>query len=264
MGKKSDLESVHLVNHSKCMVAAFQNFRQDETMLDVTIACNGLSLKAHKLVLSACSPFFKDLFADNPCTHPIIILRDFEFADLKAVIDFIYKGELSVPRERLMSALKVAEDLNIRGLRRSEPNRAKYEKLYNQVCAKFPSKKKRKRPRRNSSDSETREFVNLSESDENMESDTSMNANITDIEPVYMEDSLVNDKESRPVVLRVSDPAASNDESNSKHLSEVEGNAPSSGEHSCSDHDKENLASHEEEIEDQPLVSVDLTYLCIE
>lgn len=227
MGKKADLESVHLVNHSKCMMAAFQNFRMDETMLDVTLVCNGQRMKAHKLVLSACSPFFKEIFAENPCTHPIIILRDFEFADLKAVIDFIYKGELSVPRERLISALKVAEELHIRGLKRNEPSGKKYEKLYNKVVGKTPSRKKRKRHHQDSSDSDVKECVHVSESDENViDSDGSagekndshlLESQSMDVENV--DEHSFNDQDSRPFVLRVGDPAVSNDETNSKNLS---------------------------------------------
>lgn len=252
MGKKSDLESVHLLNHSKCMLAAFQNFRQDETMLDVTLVCDGHSLKAHKLILSASSPLFREMFMDNPCSHPIIILRNYEFCDLKAVIDFMYKGELSVPRERLMSALNVADDLHIRGLSRSErnePNKERYETMINQVR----TKRKRKRHRPNSSDSEN-EFLNISDSDQPVvESDDSSTAKDKmsmsesqpmDVESIEVDGNSTNDKDIRPVVLRVGDHVSSNDESNSKNVFEdAESNAVSSVEQHLSDTDsqKENM-----------------------
>lgn len=36
--------------------------RAQEDFVDVTLACDGRQLKAHKLVLSACSPYFMQLF----------------------------------------------------------------------------------------------------------------------------------------------------------------------------------------------------------
>lgn len=215
MGKKTDIESVHLLNHSKCMLGAFQNFRQDETMLDVTLVCNGKSVKAHKLVLASCSQFFKELFSENPCQHPIVILRHFDFEDLKACIDFIYKGELSVPRERLMTALKVAEDLNIRGLMPSGTNKEKYKQLYNQFCGKMPHRKKRKRHRHNSADSQDSNYIKVTDSDQNAESDannvSSSKSQVMDVESNCAEENLVNEKEARPLVLHVGD--TSNEES---------------------------------------------------
>ena len=46
-----------------------------ESLVDVTLSCEGQSLKAHKLVLSACSPYFKALFQEHVENHPIVILK---------------------------------------------------------------------------------------------------------------------------------------------------------------------------------------------
>lgn len=83
-------------NHQTNMLSVFDKLLSKEAFVDVTIACEGSSIKAHKMVLSACSPFFEDLFCDNPCKHPIVILRDMRHSDLKAIIQFMYKGEINV------------------------------------------------------------------------------------------------------------------------------------------------------------------------
>ena len=44
--------------------------------MDVTLSCEGETLQGHKVILSACSPYFKKILTDNPCRHPVLILND--------------------------------------------------------------------------------------------------------------------------------------------------------------------------------------------
>ncbi|XP_052752694.1 protein bric-a-brac 1-like isoform X2 [Galleria mellonella] len=103
-------------NYQSNLANCFDQLLQTESFVDVTLACEGQSLKAHKVVLSACSPYFQALFMDNPCQHPIIIMRDIKYCDLKAVVDFMYRGEINVSQDQITALLKVAETLKIRGL----------------------------------------------------------------------------------------------------------------------------------------------------
>ena len=98
------------------MMDVFKNLLSTEAMVDVTLACDGLSLKAHKIVLSACSPFFQSLFLENPCKHPIVILKDMKYTELKAIIEFMYHGEVNVAQEQLSALMKTAETLRVKGL----------------------------------------------------------------------------------------------------------------------------------------------------
>ena len=41
----------------------------------MTIACEGGSIKCHKIVLSASSAYFEKLFLENSCEHPIVFLK---------------------------------------------------------------------------------------------------------------------------------------------------------------------------------------------
>lgn len=103
-------------NYQSNLTSSFDHLLQTQLFVDVTIACDGQTLKAHKVVLSACSPYFQSLFVENPCQHPIIIMRDTKYCDLKAAIDFMYRGEINVSQEQIPALLKVAEILKIRGL----------------------------------------------------------------------------------------------------------------------------------------------------
>ena len=43
------------------IVTCFKHLRTERSFTDVTLACDGQTCKAHKMVLSACSPYFKSL-----------------------------------------------------------------------------------------------------------------------------------------------------------------------------------------------------------
>ncbi|GJQ87180.1 hypothetical protein Trydic_g12532 [Trypoxylus dichotomus] len=103
-------------NYQSNLTNVFDQLLQSESFVDVTLACDGHSVKAHKMVLSACSPYFQSLFFENPCQHPIVIMRDIKWPELKAAVEFMYKGEINVSQEQIGPLLKVAESLKIRGL----------------------------------------------------------------------------------------------------------------------------------------------------
>ncbi|XP_076272716.1 protein bric-a-brac 1-like isoform X2 [Rhynchophorus ferrugineus] len=103
-------------NYQNNLTNVFDQLLQSESFVDVTLACDGHSVKAHKMVLSACSPYFQALFFENPCQHPIVIMRDIKWPELKAAVEFMYKGEINVSQEQIGPLLKVAETLKIRGL----------------------------------------------------------------------------------------------------------------------------------------------------
>ncbi|XP_043275553.1 protein bric-a-brac 2-like isoform X2 [Venturia canescens] len=103
-------------NYLKHITCAFDTLRTDEDLVDVTLSCEGKRIRAHKMLLSACSTYFRDLFKENPCQHPVIIFRNVKFDDLAALVDFMYQGEVNVVQEQLASFLTTAELLAVQGL----------------------------------------------------------------------------------------------------------------------------------------------------
>jgi len=95
---------------------AFRELREERDFFDVTLVCNEDQIQAHKVILSACSPFFRSILKKNPHAHPLIYLKGVELNNLQSVLDFIYRGEANVAQEDVNSFLAVAEDLKIKGL----------------------------------------------------------------------------------------------------------------------------------------------------
>ena len=82
----------------------------------MTLACDGGSLKCHKIVLAASSDYFQKLFIDNNSEHPIVFLKDVQVSQVKAILDYMYRGEVSVAQQELPALLRVAELLRVKGM----------------------------------------------------------------------------------------------------------------------------------------------------
>ena len=98
------------------LTSGFESLWEENALVDVTLASDGRCIQAHKLILSACSPFFREVFKANPCKHPVIILQDTHFSELESLLCFLYKGEVNIEQENLPALLRAAETLQIRGL----------------------------------------------------------------------------------------------------------------------------------------------------
>jgi len=169
----ADQYSLNWNNYKSSMTESLKTIIQHEDFVDVTLHSEGKTLKAHKVYLSACSSYFKNVLKDtNLWQHPILFLADVPFQDLQKILEFVYYGEVQVPQKRLQSFLKSAEILKINGLIDSVPQ--SFENLSDQVqICKFPKKKKRRKDSIEASDggpnatenNENFEFLNKEESD---------------------------------------------------------------------------------------------------
>ncbi|XP_068219524.1 protein bric-a-brac 1-like isoform X20 [Palaemon carinicauda] len=123
-------------NFHSNITSAFESLRDDEDFVDITLACEGRQIKAHKMVLSACSPYFRSLLKGNPCQHPIVFLKDVTFSNLSSILDFMYHGEVNVSHNELATFLKTAEALKVRGL--AEDEKKKDSENYNETSSPPP------------------------------------------------------------------------------------------------------------------------------
>ncbi|XP_016934303.2 transcription activator GAGA isoform X4 [Drosophila suzukii] len=112
----NSLYSLTWGDYGTSLVSAIQLLRCHGDLVDCTLAAGGRSFPAHKIVLCAASPFLLDLLKNTPCKHPVVMLAGVNANDLEALLEFVYRGEVSVDHAQLPSLLQAAQCLNIQGL----------------------------------------------------------------------------------------------------------------------------------------------------
>ncbi|XP_011265985.1 zinc finger protein chinmo isoform X2 [Camponotus floridanus] len=100
------------------LATTFSNLFKSESLTDVTLFCEGVTFKAHRLILAACSKHFQELFEGMPPSPAglIVILDGTSAHNMASLLEFMYRGEVHVSQESLSSFLKAAECLQVKGL----------------------------------------------------------------------------------------------------------------------------------------------------
>lgn len=97
--------------------ANIKDLQHDEDFTDVTLVSEeNHPIAAHKVILAASSPFFKNILKKNKHTHPLIYMRGIKGNFLSAIVEFLYNGETSVNAKDLDMFLAIADDLELKGL----------------------------------------------------------------------------------------------------------------------------------------------------
>ena len=128
---------------------SFGELRIDTDFTDVTLACEDHSIKAHKVVLSTCSPFFKKLLKTHSHPQPLIYMKGVKASSLTAIIDFLYLGEANVYQEELEDFLAQAEELQLQGLDgKSEKEIPEYPSQTFKITERMDVNKKQNAPKK--------------------------------------------------------------------------------------------------------------------
>jgi len=167
MGSTDEQFCLRWNDFQDCIKSTFQDLRDENDFMDVTISCDGEQVKAHKVILSACSVTFKTLLKKNPAQHPVIVLWDVSPRDLAAILDFMYHGEVNVKQDHLNSFLAVAERLRVRGLCQNDKGGGSESKPLHQTKSfPEPSAKKQRISSPPRSSSTTTSLAHRSEDDD--------------------------------------------------------------------------------------------------
>ena len=96
---------------------SFRLLRHEKDYFGVTLVSDDqIQISAHKLILSACSSFFKTILKQNSHAHPLIYITSVSSADLGCILDYIYNGEVAIYQDQLDSFLDLAKKFKVEGL----------------------------------------------------------------------------------------------------------------------------------------------------
>ena len=118
------------------IVETFSELRADQSILDVTLACeDGTQIEAHKVILIAGSMFFKNILNMKKNETIIIYMKGLNSSDLVSVVNYLYHGEVNIFQEELNNFLCLAKELQINSLMGEEYNieEETYMQLTNQT-----------------------------------------------------------------------------------------------------------------------------------
>ena len=102
---------------------SFSQLRQQTGLFDVTlVSSNQRQVSAHKVVLSACSDFFKNIFHRNTHSHPLLYLDGVDHEEINLMLDYIYQGEVQIYQDYLDRFLNIANKFKLDGLLATEEN----------------------------------------------------------------------------------------------------------------------------------------------
>ena len=103
---------------------SFSGLQGETQLFDVTlVGQDQRRVSAHRLVLSACSDFFKNIFYSNTHTHPMLYLDGVDSREISLMLDYIYMGEVKIMQDHLDKFLQIANKFQLEGLLGSEDNK---------------------------------------------------------------------------------------------------------------------------------------------
>ena len=106
----------------------------------VTLVSEDLvQLSAHKVVLSSCSPVFKQLIKSSTHPHPVLFLRGVKTRGLEYILDFIYYGQVDILQDHFNDFLYLAQDLKIKGVSNENVDNKKEEDVHNTITLVDPN-----------------------------------------------------------------------------------------------------------------------------
>ena len=129
MDEKYDIKWKTYKDH---LIRVFKDLGEEGHFADVTLVSDDqVQTKAHKVVLSACSPVLKTLLVNNPHSHPLLYLRGIKQTELQAILKFMYFGETQIFENRINDFVSVAKDLEVKEISEEQDDEAGDEEQSN-------------------------------------------------------------------------------------------------------------------------------------
>ena len=109
----SDRISLTWSEFQKFVASSFANARSSSDFSDMILVGEDYQLEAHRLVLSAGSRFFHDLFKRAKHDHPLVYLKGTFKVEIEAILSFLYNGDVNIAQENLTQFLVTSKELKV-------------------------------------------------------------------------------------------------------------------------------------------------------
>merc|ERR1712018_724982 len=104
-------------DHHSIFFRTAESLCRDDHLTDITLSCGKKEFSAHKLVLSVCSSYFKDLFTpkesakNRPANSAAIVyMKDVKPDHMELLLNFMYRGEINIDETNLWIYLLPPKD----------------------------------------------------------------------------------------------------------------------------------------------------------
>ncbi len=114
MSNEDAKRAVHVKwnNHDKSASKEYYESYLKGEFTDVSIATNDKVFKCHKVVLAACSEYFRQIFQSSD--ESSLALHDVSTEHFAKLLQYVYSGEAEVLKEELQQFLELAGLLKIK------------------------------------------------------------------------------------------------------------------------------------------------------
>ena len=129
MNTVADNYNIEWRGYKETVSLSFKQLRQENILCDVTLVTDDdIHLSAHKVVLSACSTFFKSIFTKTSHPNPLLYLGSGDSKNINYILDYVYAGRVQIFEEDVGNFLKLAKQLKIEGLTLTDKNKSEVDK----------------------------------------------------------------------------------------------------------------------------------------
>ncbi|XP_022104765.1 kelch repeat and BTB domain-containing protein 8-like [Acanthaster planci] len=104
-------------NHSNMLLTGLSHLRREKLLTDVTLQVGREKFSCHRIVLAACSPYFKAMFTggmqESTGSCSVVCLGDVEPLSLQLILDFVYTGAISLNNDNVQNVFSAANLLQV-------------------------------------------------------------------------------------------------------------------------------------------------------
>ena len=113
-----DNYNVSWQTHGEHIQGALEEMLSSKEFTDVTlISDDKKQVRAHRNILSACSPVFRSILQIETLNNqPVIYLKGINYSDLESILQFIYLGHATILKDGMANFLEAAKSLQIKEL----------------------------------------------------------------------------------------------------------------------------------------------------